>query len=151
MNREQKQNKELTEKYPFLLPRNWQTDRVPDAYEYEYTELDIVPEGWKKAFGLNMVEELRVILVKADYLEAYRVHDIKEKYGSLRWYDNFGPVEHQEEYYAWLRRYEDLSERICIICGEPATHRSTGWISPYCEKCVAASRKPNERFKRIDS
>ena len=35
MNREQRQNKELTDRFPFLLPRNRFTDRIPDSYEYD--------------------------------------------------------------------------------------------------------------------
>ena len=30
-------NKELIKKYPFLLPRNVWTDKVPEDYDYSYT------------------------------------------------------------------------------------------------------------------
>ena len=37
------------------------------------------------------------ILKKANYLDKYRIVQIKEKYGSLRWYDAGVPIEISEE------------------------------------------------------
>lgn len=28
-----------------------------------------------------------------------------------------------------------LCERTCIVCGEPATRMTRGWICPYCDEC----------------
>ena len=39
-------NKELVEKYPFLMPHNRWTDHIPEDYDYSYTELDAMPDGW---------------------------------------------------------------------------------------------------------
>ena len=71
-------NKELLDKYPWLTPSNrfsgklitdcagpdgetgyWPgaPDEHPD-YNYEYTELDNMPKGWRAAFGMDMCEEL---------------------------------------------------------------------------------------------
>lgn len=38
-------NKKLIKEYPFLLPRNRWTGEVCSDYNYEYTELDAMPEG----------------------------------------------------------------------------------------------------------
>ena len=139
MNREQRQNKELTDKFPFLIPRNRFTGRIPDSYEFEYTELDMMPEGWKKAFGMQMVEELRVLLVQADFLTDYRIYDIKEKWGTLRWDDNFAIPVFQDEHYRLMRKYMDLSEVTCFQCGNPADSK-TKWSVPCCDKCLHGSR-----------
>jgi hypothetical protein len=130
-----KRNKELIEKYPFLKPRNRWTDEVPEDYDYSYTELDAFPEGWLIAFGNQMVEEIYQILLKADYVEKYRIMQIKEKYGSLRWYDGAIPVVISKELGAVINKYERLSYKTCIKCGEPAYGTTRGWITPYCEKC----------------
>ena len=66
-------NKELVEKYPFLMPHNRWTDHIPEDYDYSYTELDAMPDGWRKAFGERMCEEIREELVRADYLHGYRI------------------------------------------------------------------------------
>ena len=81
-------NKELIAEYPFLLPRNVFTDEVSDDYDYHYTLLDDMPKGWKKAFGEQLCEELKEALVKEGILEDYRIMQVKEKFGQLRWYDN---------------------------------------------------------------
>lgn len=80
-----------------------------------------------------MCEEIRAELVRVDYLDKYRITQIKEKYGTLRWYD-LGCTERM--LHEIIPKYERLSARICIQCGEPATKISTGWISPYCDICA---------------
>ena len=71
-------------------------------------------------------------LKKNNCLKQYRITQIKEKFGGLRWYDNGAP----RELYDIINKYEDLSYRTCIVCGRPAKYISRGWISPYCEDCI---------------
>ncbi len=104
--------------------------------EDEYTSwLEDLPKGWYKAFGEQMADDLNEVLVKYDYVDEYRIHQIKEKFGSLRWYDGGYLPEMRDEYLAVLNRYEVLSENTCISCGEPATHMTTGWTIPLCDEC----------------
>lgn len=124
-------NRELIGTYPFLLPRNLWTDEAVENYDYEFTRLDEMPAGWRKAFGEQMCAELKAVLSEED-LPDYRVLQIKEKFGELRWYSNW----HTDAIYAVTDKYEKLSARTCIICGKPATRITTGWISPYCDECV---------------
>ena len=143
-------NKELIKRYPFLIPRNVFTDKIVidlDAEEIEHTLLDEVPDGWRKAFGEQMCEEIREVLIAYDYLEKYRVVQIKEKFGQLRWYDNGAP----REVFEIINKYERLSEVTCIQCGKPATLISKGWISPYCDECVKTHRNYDEnRYMPIE-
>lgn len=96
---------------------------------------DDIPSGWNKAFGESMIDELNDILVKFNFVDKYRIMQIKEKFGSLRWYDNGVPKEAYEEYSEWLDKIEILSEKTCISCGELATHTTSGWIVPLCDSC----------------
>lgn len=141
------ENKALIEEFPFLLPRNRWTDKVPDDYDFSYTELDNMPDGWRSAFGVQMCSELKEILIKAGALTDYRITDIKEKYGTLRWYENGFPVKAQREYLDWQSKYLNLSERTCIKCGAKATKISVGYISPYCSKC--AGEMPFVEFEEL--
>ena len=76
-----RENKDLCERYPFLIPWNrWSGDPVSD-YEYRYTELDNMPEGWRRAFGLRMCEDLRNALIDDNDLDRWRIVQLKEKYG----------------------------------------------------------------------
>ena len=135
-------NKSLCEKYPFLLPRNRFSGEVVEDYDYSYTELDAMPDGWRKVFGEQMCEEIQNELNKLsgeDKLK-YRIMQIKEKYGSLRWYTNW-TTDGLEKVIA---KYEAESCRTCCKCGALATKISLGWISPWCDECA-------ERVKQCDA
>lgn len=97
-----------------------------------FTELDAMETGWRNAFGIQMCKEIKTALKKNNYLKKYRITQIKEKYGSLRWYDAGAP----EEVYKIISKYEKISTKTCIICGKPAKYISKDWISPYCENCI---------------
>ena len=138
-------NRELCDQYPFLIPRNsWSGKKITDGagfwpgspdkvpeYDFEYTEFDTIPKGWRKAFGMQLCEELRQQLIQDRYLDDFYFVQIKEKFGSLRLYPNACP----EGVYKILNKYEKMSKRICIQCGKPATRITTGWICPYCDDC----------------
>ena len=125
-------NIELIKKYPWLQLRNFWTNEKLDN---EFTRLDDLPEGWRKAFGLQMVEELDQILRKANYQDKYKIAQIKEKYGVLHWYDNGVPGTIYEEYSQWMDKYEKLSKKTCIMCGKPGKLTNSGWIMPLCKDC----------------
>ena len=136
-------NKELCEKYPWLIPTNRWTGEVVEDYDYDYTELDQMPDGWRIAFGDQMVEELNQELVKGGFVNDYRITQIKEKYGGLRWYDNGNT----KEGYNIINKYESLSRRTCICCGKPAKYITLGWISPFCEDCI---KDINDRYETVE-
>lgn len=150
MTNTKEENKALCERFPFLIPSNRRTgkkiteaqDWIPE-YDYEYTELDDMPDGWRIAFGEQLCEELKDVLMRDECLDEYRITQIKEKFGSLRWYD-FGNT---YDGYKIISKYENLSRKTCIVCGKPATRITTGWISPYCDDCVGEERSiPIEEF-----
>ena len=138
-----RENKELCERYPFLIPWNrWSGDPVPD-YDFSHTELDNMPDGWRRAFGLRMCEDLRNALIDDNDLDRWRIVQLKEKYGELRLYDNGHKIGSTVPMI--IDRYAKLSMITCIQCGAPATRMTTGWISPYCDKCC-----PDEMYETID-
>ena len=144
------ENKQLCDRYPFLKPRNAWSGEPLKHYNYEYTYLDDIPEGWKKAFGVQMCEELRDILIEGDCLDSYHIAQTKEKYGQLRWYDYGVSKKVQDKYNAWLSKYTKLSEKTCIKCGKPGTMRKKGWISPWCDECYEENeRRHKERLEKL--
>lgn len=48
------ENRELIEKYPFLA--------IKDG-DMEYSWYEDIPEGWRKAFGPQMIKELNDLLI----------------------------------------------------------------------------------------
>lgn len=101
-----------------------------------YTELDAMDIGWRKAFGIKMCKDIKSALLKDSdtnsLLFSYRITQIKEKFGTLNWYDANTTKGVQEV----ICKYEEISSRTCISCGKPATKLSTGYICPYCDDCI---------------
>lgn len=126
-------NKALVKEYPFLLPyHRWTGKPVMDYdedFEWQYTEMDCMPNGWRLAFGDDFLKELKEELIKypaceerdtdgveylkeqlgeLEYLDTflydYRIMQIKEKYGGLRWYDNGTPIGKLSEDYEEIIR-----------------------------------------------
>ena len=128
-----KRNIALCKQYPFLIPRNVWTDKIPYGYNYSYTRYDEIPDGWRKAFGQFLLEELRDVLVKDDYLNKFRFTDIKEKYGQLCLYNFGAPVDALNV----IHKYEFLSKYVCYYCGSPEACivNDYGWYLPVCREC----------------
>ena len=96
-----------------------------------------------------MCEELKAELERIGFLDEYRIVQIKEKYGFLRWYDNGI----SREGHSIIAKYEEMSKSICICCGKPATQITLGWISPFCDDCVPKNERtmPIEKYYSKDS
>ena len=59
------------------------------------------------------------------------ISDVKEKYGSLRFYvDGVS-----EEVYDIIDKCELRSYIICEVCGKPGRVRKGGWIKTLCDGC----------------
>ena len=103
-------------------------------------------EGWRKAFGLQMCEDIRKELIKHNFLHKYRIAEIKEKYGELRWYD-FGVPKMGTKIWDIIDYYTELSRHTCYVCGAPAEVTDDGgWLITMCPDCI---KKMNEtRAKR---
>ena len=108
------------------------------------TELDDMDWGWRKAFGIQMCKEMKAALLRAGgrkALHSYRITQIKEKYGELRWYDIWG----YEETNKIIEKYAYISRHTCIDCGKPADYITKGWIEPYCKDCLPARIDPEDK------
>ena len=117
----------LVQEYPFLVDKKVDINL---AYSF-YTYFDSLPITWVKNFGEKLCAELKEALIEEGEFENYKVLQVKEKFGVMRWYDNSNNPRIQ----SIIQKYESLSEKICARCGAPATHMTTGWILPICDNC----------------
>ena len=69
-----------------------------DSYDYEFTFLDDMPKGWRKCFGISICKEIKASLKRHNCLKEYRITQIKEKFGGLRWYNAAAPEEVYKSY-----------------------------------------------------
>lgn len=136
-------NKALIDKYPWLsLNREWFWSEEESEYngyyknveeDYMLTWLDMIPDGWRLAFGLDMVEELDKEIKKWSCLDQFIIMDIKEKWGTLRVDISAEPV--GSNIHDILDKYVELSYDTCVMCGKKAKYFSRGYILPLCEDC----------------
>lgn len=99
---------------------------MEEMSNYEWIEL--LPDGWH-SLAKAMIDEC----MAAD--PTYRIIELKEKWGQMRVYSEcatgcFSAIEAIEE------RYESKTGKVCVKCGAPATHYTTGWILPICNNCM---------------
>lgn len=137
-------------KYPFWKATNVWTG---EFLGYGFTWYDDIPEGWRKAFGKNLSNDIKEIGKK--YLKTHKdkrwkdilqFQQIKEKYGTLRLYASaIEPIQHV------LTAYEYLSMGYCIHCGKPAQYITEGWIEFICgyHKLVLLLNHPQVKSRRL--
>lgn len=117
-------------RFPFL--KGWGKEhRLLHTWCWYYA----IPSGWRKAFGIQICKEIKESLLRnggKEALHQYRIDDIKEKFGGLRWYDSRSSVEISKI----INKYENISYHTCIVCGKPANVQTTGWICPYCNEHI---------------
>lgn len=116
--------------------------RVPDeAGEYEAalrSLLERIPDGWGRWIGCGrgwypILARLEERLNQLD--PDYRVHQIKEKFGTLRFYWE-GDIPDGD---AIVDEAEAESARTCELCGGPGRLRSKGgWLKTLCTACAEA-------------
>lgn len=119
----------------------------------------IAPDGWK-----NIIEDLDRMLAYLD--PNYEIHQVKEKFGTLRFY--YGTTledrDIEEMMDALIQHAEMLSAKVCEVCGnssyimrarwgnkfdDTAVLKSTrggGWVKTICDSC-----DPEGVYRRIES
>jgi len=106
--------------------------KYPDLYRDRYGDKMTTLMCWGFCCGDGWYALLDVISeLLAKHNQAITADQVKEKFGSLRFYHH--PVDDYS--LAVENAAELLSTRICEVCGAPAIrHSEEGWISTLCEK-----------------
>lgn len=141
------ENAFLIARYPFLGCFYWDAhdddSNLADDAHARMKELSInwfndMPDGWFERFGVDLAEDIRNSVYHEDptiwerRLCGIIIEQVKEKFGGLRVYAR--TPEHTDDI---ISVYSELSEYICVECGETLGTRITrgGWISPFCPRC----------------
>lgn len=94
-------------------------------------------DGWYKILeeAARKIEPLIVAAIAADPKAGeygfFRASQIKEKYGTLRFYLSGGT----DEMYKITHKAMKQSGKICEVCGKAGMLRGRGWLFTRCTKC----------------
>ncbi len=96
-----------------------------------------VGDGWYKLLERVSIKLERLIVAEIAKHPWYRGFDfprasqVKEKYGTLRFYLTSGT----DEMYATIKEAERQSSKTCESCGEPGKLRGKYWVFTRCNSC----------------
>jgi len=82
-------------------------------------------DGWFKILD-NLMDEIK----KIDVNKSVSVHQVKEKFGGLRFYIEGG----NDEVNKLINKAEEKSYKTCEVCGKPGKTNKSGWIKTVCEE-----------------
>lgn len=80
--------------------------------QVKYLKL-FIPEGWYKAFGEQLIQELDDIIY-SENIKDFEITDVKEKWLELRIY----VYPYNEKVEQVIDKYTNLSHKYCLACGE---------------------------------
>ena len=91
-------------------------------------------DGW-----FELLKELSDKIVTTGI--AVRAVQVKEKFGTLRYYVDYPNATSNESYRIiedLIRQAEQKSGETCEVCGKPGEERNEGWIKTLCDECNTA-------------
>jgi hypothetical protein len=88
-------------------------------------------DGW-----FNLLKNLITELKQLDVNKEIRIMQVKEKYGSLRFYESELPEYLFSDFYKILLKYEKQSEETCEKCGGSGKIIGTTWLKCLCKTCT---------------
>lgn len=88
-------------------------------------------EGWFTLLReLSAKLEALIVRLPLDARKEYRAEQVKEKFGTLRFYMSALTDEMSEA----IRVAEEASAKTCELCGAPGVLRSRGWLKTLCDR-----------------
>jgi hypothetical protein len=92
-------------------------------------------DGWFELFyklNVDIAAHLETLKIAGEPVPDFFWSQIKEKYGTARWYYNGGDSTVDK----LIRKAENKTHTTCETCGKPGKLRGTGWRYTACEEHV---------------
>jgi hypothetical protein len=90
-------------------------------------------DGWEPLIrALSVKLEAAIAALPADQQPNYKAMQVKEKFGTLRFYLTMGT----DEMFDMVEVAEAASAETCEGCGQPGSRRGGGWIVTNCDACA---------------
>ena len=137
----------------------WEKLKAPYAHLYGRHIGDQVGPGWWEDL-LAAFEKISAIMSQYPGYK-FRVAQIKEKFGTLRFYYDIHKMGEDEQEWpvpedavrdkisqqvrAVMIELESATEKKCEICGDRGELRNNGWLLTLCDKHDAAQKERNKK------
>jgi hypothetical protein len=117
--------KELEQEFANRWPK-WFVDLYGDPHDTCMSRGFQHRDGW---FDLvwRLCEQIEAVVDELE--EPFKVEQVKEKFGGLRFYTNSG----NKAIFTLIKTAEDESFHICEVCGQQGTRRDGAWIQTLCD------------------
>jgi len=119
---------EIVERHDYFLSRE---NLEGSRYCYSLFGIEC-GKGWYDMIE-NLVCQIEQHCMDRDIFPMPEVHQIKEKFGALRFYIEAG----DDEIYRFIDLAEKKSWKVCELCGSTdGVKHTAGWIMTRCKKCM---------------
>lgn len=137
-----KLEKQLVKDFPHVFHRDSNGMEPWSMFGIEFSD------GWEPSLR-RAAEKLEPLFIKAIEKDPegykfgyYRTSQLKEKYGTGRWYLSGGT----DEMYAITNAWEKTTHKICEQCGKPGKIRGQGWYYTSCNNCSKSEDRDNLEY-----
>lgn len=123
----EKLTKELKEQFPFLQTKEKEKHSV-SLFLFGF-ECD---DGW-----FYLIRDLCEEITKLN-IPQYKVYQVKEKFGGLRFYGSIpSEFHHREKLLRLIWTFESASYTLCELCGKGGSvYSRRGWMKTLCDTCA---------------
>jgi len=130
MTTEQRENHFLCVTHPWLNPEPYNDD-----FDFSYTIMDLMPDGWRKAFGDAFIKDMELALTTLP-LQAYKEFHIVDIQALIRGRLEIRPSTlNFQAVNKVIEKYEAEAAKWCVFCGKPATKETAGGTLFLCDDC----------------
>lgn len=121
-------SKKLFDRFEFFHPELPPTKNLMCfGFECDDGWFDLI---WKLCENIE-IEIKTITIPNNDKYVSFKVIQVKEKFGGLRFYTNWG----NEQIHKFIDKAENESYDICEVCGKPGRVREDSWVKTLCDEC----------------
>lgn len=125
------ERKELIKMYPFLYPR-WLNGKKLENYDYEFHDLDKLPDGWLKSWVPEFLDKVNRIIINKNIQDDYFITRLDHYlWHRFNYKANIDVPEIEE----LVKEYSKTLDNYCMFCGKTPCYKST-WGFYACDECA---------------
>ncbi len=149
---------EYIEKYQHLFKDHWVLPEVGDGWiplldrltsmiNNKIETIKKYNDGWLK----NEVQTQEEYETNKKLMDDFKIVQIKEKFGGLRFYVEGTDYKKHKEIHGWIQFAESMADTLCEGCGtNQGLGMTSGWMRTICEPCAIEMGKGDVWMSKED-